>query len=502
MMKKFIIVTITCLLVVLKIFSQVSSAAEGKIVIAQPGDVTTMDAHVQSDMMSGNVLPNIFDLLVERGPDMKLYPLLAESYKVLDDLTWQFKLRRGIKFTNGEPFNAAVVKWNIERMLDPATKAKNIARVSMIDRIDIVDDYTVNLVTKKPYPILDSQLSRAPHMLPPGYVREKGAAYVSTHPVGTGPYKFVKWIKDDYLELEANENYWRGVPKIKTVVIRPIPETSTRVNALINGEVDIIANVPAHLEKSVQKRGDAEVRKVRSLEVMYISLYSAQYPTNNKKVRQAINYGVNVDAIIKNVMQGNGDRRAGILSMEAFGFDPTVKLYQYNPEKAKRLLKEAQYDKDFDFVINLPIGRYLNEKAIGEAVAGELRKIGIKAKVKLWEWGSYVGNMTKHQLYPAHLQGWGPLTLDADEMYSSNLYSTSVFSHFQDERLDGLIEEGRSTIDKERRRKIYSEIAKLAREKATHLFLWQSINTYGVNKRVNWTPRPDEYLKMYDASLK
>jgi peptide/nickel transport system substrate-binding protein len=156
------------------------AAPEGRVVVAVPSEPTTFDAHVFSDQPTYNVILNVFDTLVERGPDMQLRPLLAESYRLIDDSTWQFKLRKGIQFTNGEPFNAQVVKWNVERMLDPATKSKNISRVSAIERVDIVDDLTVNIRTKAPYPILDAQLARVFHMMPPRYVQEKGAAYIAT----------------------------------------------------------------------------------------------------------------------------------------------------------------------------------------------------------------------------------------------------------------------------------------------------------------------------------
>ena len=476
--------------------------SEGRVVIAVPSEPTTFDAHVFSDQPTYNVILNVFDTLVERGPDMQLRPLLAESYQLLDDRTWQFKLRKGIVFTNGEPFNAAVVKWNVERMVDPATKSKNSSRVSAIERVDVVDDLTVNIRTKMPYPILDAQLARVLHMMPPRYVQEKGAQYIAANPVGTGPYRVVKWVKDDELVLEANPGYWRGAPRIKTVVFKPIPEATPRVYALMNGEVDVAAAVPPHLAASIDTRGKADVRKLPSLEVMYAGLYDAVAPTTSKKVRQAINYGVNVDGIIKNVMEGNGERRAGILAKEAFGFDPSVMPYPYDQERARQLLREANVPPGTELIVNIPLGRYLNEKAVGEAIVADLQKIGLKPVLRTHEWGNYVAATTGQKLFHMQLQGWGPATLDADDLYSTNIYSKAPFSHVHDERLDRLIEEGRSTLDKDKRLRIYREIAALHREEATHLFLWQSVNIYGVSKRLTWTPRPDEYLKIYDAALK
>ena len=478
------------------------AAPEGKLVVAVPSEPTTFDAHVFSDQPTYNVILNVYDTLLERGPDMQLRPLLAESYRLLDDRTWQFKLKKGVRFTNGEPFNAAVVKWNVDRMLDPATRSKNIGRVSAIERVDVVDDLTVNIRTKAPYPILDAQLARVVHMMPPRYVQEKGAAYTAANPIGTGPYRVVKWTKDDELVLEANEGYWRGAPRIKTVVFKPIPEAATRAYAITNGEVDIAVGIAPPMVAGVEAGGRADVRRTPSLEVMYAGLYDGVPPTDNKKVRQAINYGVNVDAIIKNVMDGYGERRAGLLAREAFGFDPSVKPYPYDPAKARQLLSEANYPADAEFVVNVPIGRYLNEKAIGEAIAGDLHKIGIKAVVRTHEWGNYVAATTGQKLFPMQLQGWGPATLDADDLYSTNLYSKSPFAHVHIDRLDKLMEDGRTTLDKEKRLRIYRDVARVHADEATHLFLWQSVNLYGVNRRVVWTPRPDEYVKAYDISLK
>jgi peptide/nickel transport system substrate-binding protein len=478
------------------------AAPAGRIVVAHPSDPTTFDAHVFSDQPTYNVILNVYETLVERTPDMQLRPLLAESYRMLDDRTWQFRLRRGIAFTNGEPFNAGVVKWNVERMLDPATKSRNLGRVSAIERVDVVDDLTVNIVTRTPYPILDAQLARVVHMMPPRHVQDKGAAHVSAHPVGTGPYRLARWVKDDELVLEANEAYWRGAPRIKTAVFRPVPEAATRVSALVNGEVDIATNVPPPLVGTIQAARNVEVRRVPSLEVMYMPLYNQVAPTSDRRVRQAINHGVNVDSILRNVMDGNGERRAGILAREAFGFDPGVKPYPYDPERARQLLRDAGYAPSTEFVVNIPMGRYLNERAIGEAVVGELQKIGIRAVLKIHEWGNYVTAMTGRRLFHMHLQGWGPATLDADDLYSTNLHSKSPFSQFHDVRLDRLVEQGRSTLDRERRLQVYREVARFQADEATHLFLWQSVNLYGIAGRVIWTPRPDEYLKVYDAAVR
>ncbi len=214
------------------------------VVVAQGVDATSLDSMGYTDAPSINVRLNIYDTLLQRDVNLKIEPLLAESYKLIDDLTWEFKLRKGVKFHNGEDFNAAVVKFNLERLADPKNKLPQTFLIGVLNRVDIVNDYTVRVITRNPFPTLDARLCLFGGMIAPKFLQEKGPAYLATHPVGTGPYKFVKWVKDDEIVLEAFDHYWRGTPKIKRVVFKPIPEATTRVASLQTGETDIIVNVP------------------------------------------------------------------------------------------------------------------------------------------------------------------------------------------------------------------------------------------------------------------
>ncbi len=218
-------------------------------------------------------------------------------------------------------------------------------------------------------------------MMPPRYVQDKGATHIATtDPIGTGPYRVVRWVKDDEIVLEANERYWRGAPRIKTIVIKPIPEITARVYALTNGEVDLAGGIAPHLVPGIEANGKAQVRKVPSLEVMYCGLYGAVGPTANKKVRQAINYGVNVDTIIKSVMEGDGERPGGHPGQGSvrFRWERQALPVRSGAGPASSFARRT-IRADYDFVINVPVGRYLNDKTIGEAIAADLKKIGIQA---------------------------------------------------------------------------------------------------------------------------
>ncbi len=503
-MKKGLILFFILLFVALSF--GLSDAAKDKdtIVIVQGTDPTTLDPQDHLETPALNTCLNLYDTLLQRDVNLKIEPLLAESYKLINDLTWEFKLRKGVKFHNGEDFNATAVKVNIERMADPKNKLRQTVFQGIVDRVDIVDNYTVRIITKVPHPYLDAHLCLYGGMIAPKYFQEKGAQYIATHPVGTGPYKFVKWVKDDQLLLEAFDQYWRGAPKIKKVIFKPIPEATTRVASLQTQESDIITNIPPHLMKLMDWKGRSFVSKVPSVRVIFMAFDTTKGgPVADKRVRQAIAMAVNMETNIKKVLDGNGTLLGCPVTKDHFGYDPTVKPYPYDPEKAKKLLAEAGYAKGFDFVFNSPNGRYLNDKDMAEAVAGDLRKVGINASVKVHEWGIYMNQMMyAHNAAPAYLLGWGNTTYDADFTIHPLMHSGLLLSNYANPKLDVLIDKAKTTMDKKKRQKIYSDAMKEIHEDVPWGWSYQQVDIYGVNERVNWKARSDERLVVFDMSFK
>ncbi len=207
------------------------AAPSGKVVVAQGVDPSTLDPHDHEEQPAFNVLLNIYDTLLVRDKDLKIAPWLATSYKIINPTTWEFKLRQGVKFTNGEEFDAEAAKFSLERVANPANNLR-LTALRPIDRVEVIDKYTIHIITKKPYPVLDTHLCIRGAMVPPKYFKEHDKAFLARNPVGTGAYKFVTWVKDDRIEFEANEQWWHGAPKIKTLIFRPIPEETTRMSAL------------------------------------------------------------------------------------------------------------------------------------------------------------------------------------------------------------------------------------------------------------------------------
>src|SRR3989442_8895779 len=223
------------------------AAPAGKVVIAQGVDPTTLDIMNQQETPASVIGQHIFEKLVERDQSLKIVPALAaELPRLVSPQVWEIKLRRGVKFHNGEDFNADAVKFSLERAKDP--KMRGSSNFKLIERVEVVDASTVRVHTVKPWPTFIASMNHPQAaMYPPKAYADKDTTYISRNPIGTGPYTFVRWSKDEEIVLEANDAYYRGAPKIKTVVFRPIPDDAVRVAALQNGEVDVAVNIPPHL---------------------------------------------------------------------------------------------------------------------------------------------------------------------------------------------------------------------------------------------------------------
>jgi len=503
-MKKGIVLFLILPIVLLSFGLSYAARDKDTLVLVQGVDPTTMDPHNHMETPAWNVHIQLFDSLLQRTPDIKRENLLAESYRIVNDKTWEFKIRKGVKFHNGEDCTAVNFKFSLERMADPKNKLRQTVYQGIIEKVEVMDDLTFRIHTKKPYPVMDAMLAIYGQPLPIKYFQEKGPEHFALNPVGTGPYKFVRWVKDDYILLEANENYFRGAPKIKKIRFRPIPEATTRVAALQTQEADIITNIPPHLTKLMDWKGRSFVSKVPSVRVIFVAFDTLKGgPVADKRVRQAIAMGVNMDTNIKKVLEGNGVRLGSPLTPKHFGYDPAVKPYEYNPEKAKKLLAEAGYAKGFDFVLNSPNGRYNNDKEMAEATAGDLRKIGINATVKTHEWGTYMNNMMyAHNAAPAYLLGWGNTSFDADFTINPLMRSGLLLSNVSFPKLDALIDEGISTMDPKKRQKIYSDAMNVIKEEVPWAWTYQQMDIYGVNERLNWKARTDERLVVFDMSFK
>src|SRR5712692_3383555 len=453
-----------------------AAAPAGKVVIAQGVDPTTLDMMNQQEQPASNVGAQMFDMLVERDQSLKLVPgLAAELPKLVAPTTWEIKLRKGVKFHNGEEFNADSVKFSLERLINPANKLRGSSSFAPIDRVEIVDAYTVKVHTKKPWPVFVSHMAlRQASMYPPKEYAGKDTASISRHPIGTGPYKFVRWSKDEEIVMEAFPGYWRGAPKVKTVVFKPIPDDAVRVAALQNGEIDVAVNIPPHLASIIDKHPKIFLSTAPSIRTIQLMFYTHQYDKDNKlvgpyhgpsadrRIRHAIASAVDADEIIKGVLDGKGQRVATMLPSMHFGYDPSLKPPKQDLARAKKLLAEAGFPNGLELTVHGPQGRYVRDKEVLEAIGGQLIKAGIKVQVRTYEFVNYLNNMVYvHKAGPVWLIGWGQGSLDAEGIYVPLFRSGNLLSNYHNPDFDRMVDEAQTIMDEKKRLDQYHRINRL-----------------------------------------
>lgn len=485
-------------------------ASETKVIVGINSDARSLDPVLTMDATTIRILRHLYDALFFRDRQMRVIPELAESYEFVNDLTWVIRLKKGIKFHNGEPFNAEAVKFTLDFVLDPANRAITRTLIDRIEKVEIMDAYTVRIITKVPFITLLENLIEV-FIAPPKLAKEKGMAYLTEHPIGTGPYKLESWARDREIRFVKNEQYFKGVPQIDKVIFRIIPDVGPRVSALVAGEVDVIPDVPPHLIQQIKERGVASVKGVPGRRIVFIALDNVnEGPMQDLRVRQAMNYGVDVDEIIRTVMEGYATRTPGPLIPINKSFDPTLKPYPYDPEKAKRLLKEAGYGSGLNLTLHSCQGRYLKDKEFVQAVAAQLGKIGVNVKVKFYEWGTYLQMLRsrplpngKHGgvLSDMHVNGRSDRELEGGIMYAWFKSGASWVS-FSDPEIDKALDEVMPIVNPTKRAEALNRLQRKIQQAAPWIFLWQQHDLYGVSNRLDWEPRADEQFYLFEAKMK
>jgi peptide/nickel transport system substrate-binding protein len=473
------------------------------LIVAQQNDALTLDPAKHSTFPTANICFQLYDAIVSMNAQGDFVPALATEWSNPDPLTWRFKLRQGVKFHNGEAFNAKSVKFTFDRALDPAFKAPYFSRIAAIKSVEVVDDNTVDFKTAAPFPTMLFSLyeaSFAALIVPPGYIGEKGPDILATAPIGTGPYKFVEWIKDDHIKFEANPDYWGGAPAVKTVIFRPISEVRTRIAELTSGGVDIAVDIPPEEIAGLKDGSTTQIATTGSDFVYYYCLNTLDKgPLQNKLVRQAINHAIDVDAIQTALLGGLGNRIALTLPTNAFAYDPNWKPYPFDPDKAKALLKEAGYPNGFSIPLTARRGRYMKDTEIMEATVGYLSQVGITIEENYLEAGVWAtvseAKGRKGIIFP----GWSGR--DPDIVWYPLLHSGQYQSYYSNPELDKLLEAGRATLDSAERKAIYEKAAVIIKDDAPHVPLVQPPLIYGLSKRTSWEPRTDSLIDLRKAII-
>src|SRR5262249_6163491 len=320
---------------------------------------------------------NIGDALVMLDENLEVKPALAESWRQESPTIWVFRLRKGVKFHDGTPFNAAAVKFNFDRLLDPATKARDANMLASIEAVEVADEHTVRLKLKRPFaPLLRTLAYIVGYQMSPTAAKTLGMQDLGRAPVGTGPYKLAKWVAGDHIVLVANKDYWRGAPKIDEITWKFIPQSSSRSALLRAGDVDFVESLDGADLASVQGDANLVVNRIPLLSWNFIGVNTKTKPFDNVKVRQAISYAIDANALTKSVLLGTGLPQNQLVPKGMLGYREDYKGYVYNPARAKQLLAEAGLPSGFETELWYATGYTSSVKELCEAIQGYLQAVG------------------------------------------------------------------------------------------------------------------------------
>ncbi len=498
-----------------------TAATAGTLVVGLVAEPTSMDPGQLTDINSMRVLANVYDTLVRFTPGtFNLIPGLATSWTISpDELSYTFKLRKGVAYHDGTPFDAAAVKFTYDRLLDPQHPYHNTGPFPFaafyygaIKETQVVDPYTVRFVLKQRFsPLLDNLTLNTGRIVSPAAVKKWGKEFAS-HPVGTGAFKFVSWEKSVRIVLEKNPAYWGGVPKLDRLVFRPLTEEQTRVTELLSGGVDFIVDVPPDNLAQLKNDSRFQVYDQPGPHIWWVTLNTRKKPFNDVRVRQAVNYAVNKEAIARDVLKGTGTPAAGpIPPAITWAFSDQVQKYPYDLEKAKALLRAAGYPTGFSAVFWIPESGsgMQSPKTMAQAIQADLAAVGIKVSIQTYEWGAYLNQYGKglgdadmgalsFMLDPGDPAPMLSLVIDGHAISPNGFNS----GYFQDVKVDRLLQQATETVDKAQRGALYRQVASLVADDAPWIFIDNAEQTAASITRVKgFVLSPTFYLFFHDTAL-
>jgi peptide/nickel transport system substrate-binding protein len=489
-----------CLLITLVLVCSHAPLASGRdLVIGQGTDISLLDPHYSTSASDVNVFFNLYDNLVLRDESLNLTPGLATSWQMLDDKTWQFKLREGVVFHNGDRFSAEDVQFSLERAISENPRTSVFAALNTIERVDILDPATVHIVTRQADPLLPTRLSYyGGMMLPKQYFEKVGMEGFRKDPIGTGALKFVEWKKNERLVFEANKRYWRAPLPYTKVTFRPYPETAARMAALIAGEVDLITAVPPDQVDVLEKSGTAKVEGAPYAGFFAYYMNVKNPPLDNKLVRQALHYAVDRQAIVKKLWRGRGVvPNDAYPSVDKIGYDKDKRPFEFDPKKAKELLAKAGY-KGEEIVIESAVGYLANDKQLTEALGAMFQEVGIKAKVQLIEYSVRAQKLRQKAIDGLLLGDPTSTLLDPDGMFWRLMQPGGLIDYWRDAEWDRLMGEARFLQDAQKRDALYKQAAKIFLDEVPVLIVLQPEKTFALKKDLHWKARSDEIVVVYD----
>jgi len=497
----------------------VAAQPAGTLVVGLVAEPVNLDPPQVTDLNSNRVGRRIVETLVTFPEEStQIVPGLAESWTISKDgLQYTFKLRRGITFHDGTPLNAEAVKFSIERQINPNHPAYKLGKYPFanfffgnVKAVEVLSEERVAFLLNEARASFIAVLAQgAASIVSPTAVMKWGPDY-PTHPVGTGPFRFASWDRGQRVVLEKNPTYWKYPVKVERVIYRPIVEDQARLTELLTGTLDVIVGVPADFVSQLEQNAKITLLKQVGAHVWYLGMNNQKKPFDDKRVRQALNYAVNKDAIVKDVLKGTGAASRGPVLPGTWGADPALKAYPYDPERAKKLLAEAGYPSGFSTTLWVPeSGSGMQAPvAMSTVMQSNLKAVGVNVSLQTMEWGAYLAKLrTKEQELFA--LSWMAGTEDPDMVMYPLLHSsqwTPVGPNralYKNARFDSLLQQARLTTDQAKRAQLYREAQRVLVDDAPWVFVDHEIQIAALSKRVQgFKLHPSFDLRVETISLK
>lgn len=483
---------------------ETAAAEDGKVTItyAQATDVTSLDPRNATSTVTAAMISQVFSTLVKTDADFNIVCDAAESYEVVDDTTYKFTLKKGIKFHDGTELTSEDVKYTLDTIREEDATYTLKSDFSFM-YCEPIDDYNLYIKTDEPNA---STLLRLNYIkiIPKHYVEEVGDEEFNIHPIGSGPYKVVEWKKDESVTLEAFDDYFGGKPQADTLICKVIPEASARIAALEAGEVDLIAAVSTSQIERLNSLPNIEVVSKPTTRTAYFTMNTfGDSPVTDVNVRKAINMAIDREAIVQGVLDGYG-AAAYSLALPMFEYyDSSVEGYSYDPEGAKALLAEAGYADGIDLEIEGNFAGLSNASDVVQAVGAQLAEVGINATIVEKDSNTLRDEYYAKTTSPLTFFSFGGPYNNINLIYKCVLGTGERYSAWSDPEFEDLLTAIDTTIDPDKRQENYTAIQQYAIDQAAVVPLYQTytICAYNTDKISNWPPRTDEMVILSNVEV-
>ncbi|MDY7076304.1 MAG: ABC transporter substrate-binding protein [Chloroflexota bacterium] len=470
-----------------------------QVVVLTANGLTTLDPYRMATIHpEDSIAAHLWDTLVWLNDDLELEPHLAESWWLVNDLTWELEIRQDVTFHNGEPFDAQAVKFSLERTRLLENSLETFASDVALQSVEIIDDYTVHIHTAMPAASLIYELS-AVEMLPPIYYAQTTLEDLARNPVGSGPYQLADWNPGESVIMEASADYWQGMPAIRTLIFQVEPDVDERLAQLADGNADLITDLPPDQAEAANTER-TQMLAIESTRRLFVGLrFQESTPVADKRFRQALNYAIDVQALIDEFHAGYGQRYGSWVNPP--NANPDLEPWPYDPDKARDLLAQAGYPEEFEIAMDTPVGRYHRDQEIAEAIAAQLAKVGIRVAVQPQEWSVYVSERLVPKetapLFLLSLVSRGNGLEDIRNLAYDFPFNPTLWHNEEFEQL--LDQAGEAFNQTVRLNRLY-HIQTVAYEEAPWIWLWRPYLFYGVNQDLDWwQPRADGLVYLHHS---